>query len=101
MYVGYLVPFVRKSSMYIDKIKDLQPCDGWQKEWPTEPNTLWWFYGYRYGKSKNASVELLLVAIWKIMNGITYVSEGHFFEKNDGADGVFKRAIPPVPNQTS
>lgn len=71
--------------------------DGWQTEWPTEPGTLWWFYGYRFGKGEGHSVELLLVEVMKVSNGVLYVTAGSFFEENEGAEGVFRQVIPQIP----
>ncbi len=87
--------------MYVKHLTvvDVVP-DGWQKEWPTSPGTLWWFYGYRYGKAEGNSIELLLVEIMKVANGIMYVAAGNFFEKGDKAEGVFKMVIPQVPELT-
>jgi len=70
----------------------------WQKEWPTEPGS-WWFYGYRFGNKvfpwkENEKRELCLVEVRKVSNGIILVTHGHFLDKRE-ADGVWQKAILP------
>lgn len=85
--------------MYVKHLTavDVVP-DGWQTEWPTEPGTLWWFYGHRFGKKEGHSIELLLVEVMKVANGILFVASGSFFEKGDKAEGVFKQVVPQIPS---
>lgn len=83
--------------MRVSHLKETLPTEGWQTAWPTEPNTLWWFYGHRFGKAEDKEPELLLVEIWQIASGISYVASGNFFYKSEGAEGVFLRCIPPIP----
>jgi hypothetical protein len=84
--------------MYVKNLKEYESRnDGWQEAWPTDPNTLWWFYGWRFGRKEDKEPELLLVEVWKIANGLTYVASGNFFEKKEGAEGMFRRVIPVIP----
>ena len=63
----------------------------WQKEWPTEPNTLWLFFGYLNGRTDTP--ELRLVEAWLTGNGIVYISNGSFIYNNHKNVGKWKRII--------
>ena len=84
--------------MRVAELREVITTDGWQSEWPTEPNTLWWFYGRRFDRRGDENpLELLLVEVWPVINGVSYVAGGHFFYAAEGAKGVFLRCIPPIP----
>lgn len=66
----------------------------WQDEWPTEPGR-WWFYGYRFGRKGEKAPELCFVKVFRISNGIAYITHGHFLHKEEGAVGKWQKAILP------
>jgi hypothetical protein len=72
----------------------------WTEEWPTEDNTLWFFYGWRdsaFCKKNNMTKETIVVRVRKLGNGLAYVADGHFLYKKE-AEGLFSRIeIPLVP----
>lgn len=85
-----------------NKLKDpeINP-EGWQKEWPTEPDTLWWFYGWKntkFGKELD-KMDFVLVEVRQIANGITYIASGNFFYKEECVQGIFRRVIPVLPEE--
>ena len=65
----------------------------WTEEWPTEDNTLWFFYGWRSKFCKKS--EMMVVRVQKISNGIMYVCDGQFVSKSGGARGLFSRIEIP------
>lgn len=70
----------------------------WSSEWPTEPGR-YWFYGYLWGEAKP---EMFMIEVWKISNGVSYVTKGTFIYKND-AIGLWSRAnvlLPPLDELT-
>lgn len=78
--------------------------DGWTETLPTEPNTLWWFCGWRSRYSlADKKMELATVQIWKNGNNtVVYVADGAFFyPEKDGAVGLWKRidVTLPTPNR--
>lgn len=72
--------------------------DNWQHEWPTKSG-MYWFYGFCWGKigNKLEEPEMHLVDVRKISNGIMCVTNGHFLYKAGGAEGVWLKAILPIP----
>lgn len=66
----------------------------WFSEWPVNPG-YYWFYGKRSRMSQKD--ELHVVQVWKISNGVTYVADGTFIFKEDGADGVWLVLDQPNP----
>jgi hypothetical protein len=67
----------------------------WTAEWPTESGR-YWFYGWRFMPAYDRSPELSLVEIWKSPSGgLLYVTGGHFLYKEEGARGVWQKAILP------
>jgi hypothetical protein len=76
----------------------------WTKEWPMKPGR-YWFYGWPYGHTKETingspvEPELNYVNVWKISNGIMWVREGQFWNKGEGAVGLFCKAdVPEFPD---
>lgn len=87
------------SQMNIYQLKETNPTEGWQSEWPVELNTLWWFFGHRdihHATKLQLSPHLLLVEVKGTANTPVYIAEGHFLYKAQ-AEGVFLKCIPPVP----
>lgn len=73
--------------------------EGWQTEWPAEPNSIWWFFGWPHGKAHSEQPELCLVELWLTGNQrIAYVKGGSFLYKAEGAIGKWKRVdLPNLP----
>jgi hypothetical protein len=73
----------------------------WTSKWPTKPGR-YWFYGWPYGRpyevisNKPIPPELNHVDVWKVSNGLAYVRDGNFWDKNQGAVGLFIPAGLPV-----
>lgn len=90
--------------MSFEELKDaMVDLDGWQEDWPTEPGTLWWFHGSRWGESrhvppKDAGLHVVLVAA--MGKGVCYVSDGSFVYPQKGGEGKWKRLIPVFPQET-
>lgn len=90
--------------MYLKQINPNHPTDpyeeGWVDEYPTEPNTFWWFYGYRYGEGKNCFPELIMVEVWEVggegSGSYIYVAGGVSMSDDDGAVGKWKKAVLPL-----
>jgi hypothetical protein len=81
--------------MKINNLKDLIKTTGWQRELPTEPGTVWLFHGKIYNE-----VELHIIEIWQIGNGVSYVSNGSFLWPNNkyqGFSGLWKRLTLEIP----
>lgn len=70
----------------------------WTDEWPKEPG-LYWFFGYPYGVKDITAPGLHLVrAVRNGQGTITYVREGHFFYRSEGAVGKFAPVeLPELP----
>ncbi len=79
--------------------------DGWMREWPTEPNTMWWFYGHPFGlrslvADKPNTPELHVVEVVTINSGhVTYIRSGQFMFKGDKVVGLFKKITMQRPPQ--
>lgn len=74
----------------------------WTKKFPNKVG-LYWFYGYRYGKSKgnlpDAKKEFYLVKVRKVINGFMAISEGQFFAESELEEALFcKTEYPKIPN---
>ncbi len=75
----------------------------WKDEWPTEKG-LWWFYGWCFGKEgfrDDQEPELCLVEVSGSLDNssFTYVTNGHFLYKAEGATGKWQEFISPnLPN---
>lgn len=71
----------------------------WQDEWPTEPGSIWFFYGFPYGtRWENSEAELCKVEVFKIGNGVGYIRDGQFMYRSESAVGKWKRidiVLPP------
>ena len=68
----------------------------WTKQWPTEPG-FYWFYGWPF-RDREHKPELHFVDVWKVINGITFVTQGFFLYKEEGADGYWMPAeLPELP----
>lgn len=70
----------------------------WHDEWPIEPGW-YWFYGWisTFDK-KNCDPEMRSVRVRKISNGVTYIADGQFLFKGEGAVGQFcKASVPSAP----
>ena len=72
----------------------------WKTEFPTKEG-VYWFYGYRYGKffgDKQNELELLLLRVFKITNGLMYVADGQFMYKMEVEEPHFTLAeLPELP----
>jgi hypothetical protein len=85
--------------MDLDKLKfpktNRPTQDGWLVSPPTEPDTLWWFSGWRSLQAKKWSqkTELVLVSVRKTGGGtIMYVADGAFIALNsDRPIGLWKK----------
>lgn len=68
---------------------------GWQPEWPTEPGTWWYFYGWRYGR-RGRNKPKLWVAYVVDDGWINFFSDGHpFMGFKERVRGVWQRMTPP------
>ena len=69
----------------------------WTKDWPTEPG-YYWFYGWCF-RERHRSPETHLVEVWRTATPgvVSYVTEGHFLYKEEGADGYWMPARVPEP----
>ena len=92
----------KKIAMKQTKLNAPIDNDGWQTDWPTEPNTIWWFFGYPYGKvycGQPAEPELVTVEVWETSNScMVYVCRGGFMYKDDVAVGKWKKVEISVPS---
>lgn len=70
----------------------------WQDEWPKKKG-LWWFYGWCFGKKglTERKPELCLVDVGgTAQKGVfSYVTNGHFLYKTEGATGKWQKAVLP------
>ena len=70
----------------------------WMNDWPIEPG-YYWFYGWRF-QDRDRLKELCYVKAYKIQNGISYVTCGHFLYKEEGAKGVWQLVnLPELPTE--
>lgn len=73
----------------------------WTKEWPKKAGD-YWFYGWEFGRMKNIYTgepippELCHVKVKKCVNGLIFVTNGHFFYKAEGAIGIFSKVDMPI-----
>jgi hypothetical protein len=69
--------------------------DKWSEKWPTKEDT-YWFYGKQF---RDSQTKLHLVEVW--IDGVgnpTYVTEGSFMYKQEGAVGLWMKAnLPWLP----
>jgi hypothetical protein len=84
--------------MYLKHTETTVNDEGWQSEWPQEPNTAWWFVGWRFGKDWDCKPEVALVWVVGLADNISYIAEGNFLYKSEGAIGVFKKALVEIPS---
>jgi len=69
----------------------------WSKEFPTEPGD-YWFYGYRFGKTKEAKPIWVRVQVWEDGYGRPmYVAEGSFMYKSEVENAHFTKIEFPNP----
>lgn len=73
----------------------------WTKKFPNKEG-LYWFYGYRYGKSMGSlpdnKKEFMLVSVRKITNGFLIVANGQFMEESELEEALFcKTEYPKIP----
>ena len=69
---------------------------GWSKEWPTEPG-FYWLYGWRSDSERqNEKRRLIVVQVMRIRDGrLTFVADGGFMFKAEGAGGLWQRLQEP------
>tara|TARA_R110002096_G_scaffold327284_10_gene521340 strand:- start:4487 stop:4735 length:249 start_codon:yes stop_codon:yes gene_type:complete len=66
-------------------------------EWPDKAG-YYWFYGYRYGKSRGESdndKELILCNVVKISNGLMVIGDGQSVWKSEVEEACFIPATLP------
>jgi hypothetical protein len=100
--IPYSDKMAEKIATLIENIVVEETPKRWTKEWPKEPGTSWFFYGWTSTMGKrDDKPEYHIVHIWKTGNGVTYVCDGHFLYQQEGAEGIFfKIDYPPIPDQT-
>ena len=65
----------------------------WQNEWPTEIG-FWWFYGKAF-KSTNIELHFVKVLNTAVPGVLTYITNGHFLYKAEGATGRWAKVQLP------
>jgi hypothetical protein len=71
----------------------------WQEVWPDEAG-FWWFYGYKWNSDEKEGKpkQLSIVRAFKVMNGFSYIIDGHFMYTVESGNGVFKKIeLPKLP----
>lgn len=70
----------------------------WHKEWPTEHDKYYWFYGWPFG-DKNKEAEYVLVrARITGNNHIVFIGDGQFLYQSE-AIGLWRDAnLPELPD---
>lgn len=69
--------------------------EGWQDEWPTEPDSFWWFYGWqsKFCLANHPEPDLIMVEVRIMPAGNPYyVGHGAFMYEHEGGIGKWKRA---------
>ena len=70
--------------------------ENWTAIWPKEPGE-YWFYGWCF-RDRSRLKKIRLVEAYKNKAGqMSYVTEGHFLYKADGAEGWWTPAELPEP----
>jgi len=64
----------------------------WTKEWPRRAGW-YWFYGVRSNIAKDPGLHM--VRVRKASDGFVYIADGTFLYEEEGAKGVFCKAVVP------
>lgn len=70
----------------------------WSKEWPRALG-LYWLWGRRFSNPHKKLSEMFLVKVVHMGDGKipAYICDGAFISKEEGAEGYWTPAFPPLP----